>query len=196
MCLGIAHAGCRPDVFRIIMTDFVNFPLAGRSSAFHRSRRIEASLDCEDFHTFGLILEHNGHPGRRTDFTQIFEVRGADNRPRLHVNRIDPSTLPLMVASLERHPDAWQSFIPLDVSRYIVCVANSLPDGLPDPDSIRAWIRDGRSGVAFAPGVWHASAAVLDRSGQFAVIWPRRDRHDDTEVHTLPLPVLIEPRQP
>ena len=53
-------------------------------------------------------------------------------------------------------------------------------------------ILDGRTGVAFAPGVWHASATVFDGIGQFAVIWPRRDSEDDTQFHALSHPMLIE----
>ena len=44
---------------------------------------------------------------------------------------------------------------------------------------------DGNAGVAFAPGIWHARATVLDGLGHFAVIWPRRDRDTDTELHLL-----------
>jgi ureidoglycolate lyase len=154
--------------------------------------RVRISKDREGFKDYGLIIEHNGHLGARVEFTRVFETTQPGNTPRLHVNRVEPSTIPLPIRTLERHPESWQTFLPLDVPRYLVFVAGSQQDGTPDLGCLHAWILDGRTGVAFAPGVWHASATVFDGIGQFAVIWPRRDCDDDTQFHALPHPLLIE----
>jgi ureidoglycolate lyase len=149
-----------------------------------------ASLGPAEFAPFGVVLRHDGPPGTRTDFSHVFETRAA-LPPRLHVNQVEPSALPLGIQRLERHPTSWQAFLPLDVSRYLVCVAGSQADGSPDLDHLHAWILDGHTGIAFAPGVWHVGATVLDRTGHFAVIWPRLDRDTDTEWATLPSPLTL-----
>lgn len=154
--------------------------------------RITLSQSLDGFEPFGLIIRHDGPEGHRADFTRVFETTDTGLVPRLHVNRVEPSVLPLTIARLERHPEAWQTFLPLDVRRYIACVASSLPGGQPDLTTLRAWLLDGSSGVSFAPGIWHAGATVLDAPGRFAVIWPRRDLAGDTEFFTLPRPVRIE----
>jgi ureidoglycolate lyase len=154
--------------------------------------RITLSQTRDGFERFGLLICHDGAAGDRTDFSQVFETLDTGAVPRLHVNRIEPSVLPLTLTSLERHPAAWQTFLPLDVSRYLACVAVPLADGRPDPTTLQAWILDGRTGVAFAPGIWHAGATVFDAPGRFAVIWPRRDAAGDTEIFTLPQPMRIE----
>jgi ureidoglycolate lyase len=154
--------------------------------------RIPLSWTRDGFEPFGLILRHDGAAGDRADFSRVFETTRTGLSPRLHLNRVEPSTLPLTVSGLERHPAAWQTFVPLDVSRYLVCVATALPDGRPDPTTLRAWILDGHTGVAFAPGIWHAGATVFDAPARFAVIWPRQDAASDTEIFRLPHPMRIE----
>ena len=143
-----------------------------------------------EFDRFGVLVRHDGATGARTDFSHVFETHAA-LPPRLHVNHVEPSTLPLGVERLERHPASWQAFLPLDVSRYVVCVAGSRADGSPDPSDVQAWIFDGHTGVALAPGVWHVGATVLDRTGHFAVIWPRLDRDTDTEWAALPAALTL-----
>jgi ureidoglycolate lyase len=154
-------------------------------------RTIRVSTDWAPFARYGLVIKHPGTSASRYDFSRVFETAIADVAPRLHVNRVEPSSSPLQIRSLERHPESWQTFLPLDVSRYLVCVAGSLPDGRPDLNELQAWVVDGDTGVAFAPGVWHAGATVLDGLGHFAVIWPRRDRDSDTEIYRLPEVVSI-----
>jgi ureidoglycolate lyase len=154
--------------------------------------RITLSQIHGGFERFGLLIRHVGAAGDRVDFSQVFETMDAGAVPRLHVNRIEPSVLPLTLTSLERHPAAWQTFLPLDVRRYLACVAVPLADGRPDLATLQAWILDGRTGVAFAPGIWHAGATVFDAPGRFAVIWPRREAAGDTEIFALPQPVRVE----
>jgi ureidoglycolate lyase len=156
-------------------------------------RTIRVSPDWAEFARYGLVIRHSGSSAARSDFSRVFETVDSSIAPRLHVNRVEPSSPPFLISTLERHPESWQTFLPLHVSRYLVCVAGSRPDGRPDRDDLRAWILDGNAGVAFAPGVWHAGATVLDGLGHFAVIWPRRDRDTDTERHLLSEPILIEP---
>lgn len=155
------------------------------------SRQIQALAEPGDLSPYGIILRHQGPAATRADFSQVFESRMPGLPPRLHVNRVEPTALPFAITCLERHPGSWQTFLPLDVSRYVVCVAGSRADGAPDPDDLRAWIIDGHTGMAFAPGVWHVGATVLDRTGHFAVVWPRLDHGSDTEWAMLAEPFTI-----
>ena len=81
--------------------------------------------------------------------------------------------------------------MPLDVSPYLAVVAGRGADGRPDPADLHAFLIPGTVGVAYAPGVWHAGAIVLDRPGHFAVHWPRADRPEDTEIAVLAKPPTI-----
>src|SRR5215213_5513277 len=137
-------------------------------------RIIRVSTDPVAFAPYGLVIKHPGTNAARSDFSCVFETGAEGLAPRLHVNRVEPSSPPFAIVALERHPESWQTFLPLAISRYLVCVAGSLSDGRPNLDELHAWIMDGDTGVAFAPGVWHAPATVLDGPGHFAVIWPRR----------------------
>ncbi|WP_210483813.1 ureidoglycolate lyase [Microvirga antarctica] len=158
---------------------------AGSAYVLHRSD------DWDAFNPFGLIIRHRDSARTRSDYSGVFESLDIHNAPRLHVNHVDATRLPVTVSQLERHPSSWQTFLPLDVSRYVVCVAGARPDGSPDTANLHVWILDGTVGVSFAPGIWHAGAAVLDTPGHFAVIWPRADRDSDTEFLQLPEPFVI-----
>jgi ureidoglycolate lyase len=149
----------------------------------------EASRD--EFAPFGLMLRGPDLAGQRADYSTVFLSADPDSRPRLHINCVEASTLPLSISSVERHPRSWQTFIPLDVSRFVVCVMGSNPAGEPDLGAVHFWILDGNVGVSFAPGVWHAGATVLDRKGNFAVVWPRADTDRDTEFFTFQVPVKL-----
>jgi ureidoglycolate lyase len=171
-------------------TETTNAPSGGRQDAPPRYI-MHAADDFESFARFGTFVRHLESGEARSDFSQIFESTCDATVPRLHVNRVNPTSLPFCVSKLERHPSSWQTFLPLDVSRYIVCVAEAQSDGTPRPSDIHVWILGGHMGVSFAPGIWHAGAAVLDRTGSFAVIWPRTDRDSDTQFVSLDSPVLI-----
>ncbi|MBM6581895.1 ureidoglycolate lyase [Microvirga sp. BT689] len=143
---------------------------------------VGASAD--EFAPFGLILAGPSLAGHRADFSAVLLTADSSFRPRLHVNCVEASTLPLKVSFVERHPNCWQTFVPLDVSRFVVCVMGSKPDGTPDLEAVHVWILDGNVGVAISPGVWHIGATVLDRKGNFVVVWPRADNEGDTEFFT------------
>ncbi|ODV89809.1 hypothetical protein CANCADRAFT_4435 [Tortispora caseinolytica NRRL Y-17796] len=73
---------------------------------------------------------------------------------------------------LERHPYSTQTFLPLGQSSseaYIVIVALTRPDGLPDPDSVRAFIARGDQAVTYGVATWHSPMVVL-KPTNFAVL--------------------------
>jgi ureidoglycolate lyase len=149
---------------------------------------ISESYAAEDFAPFGTFIDRPSQVGERQFYS---EWLGADGlAPVFHVNRVLPATLPLTLRSLERHPHAAQLFVPLDVSRYLVSVAPSLPDGSADLSGLRSFLLPGTVGVIYARGVWHAGVTVLDRAGAFAVLMWRGASEDDVFADIAPT-VLI-----
>ena len=79
-----------------------------------------------------------------------------------------PITLPLELTFLERHPQGSQAFMPLHQERFIVVVAP--PGEHINPADVRAFVTDGRQGVNYRAGTWHAIQSVLEREGEFLVV--------------------------
>ena len=100
--------------------------------------------------------------------------------------------MPLLATEMERHPWSSQTFVPLDVARWVVMVA---PDkgGAPDPERLTAFLATGDQAVSYAIDTWHHPLRVLDRPGRFVVLmWSTGTKADDEVWSTLPEPVSIE----
>lgn len=145
---------------------------------------ISDACSAEDFAPFGTIIDRPAESGQRRFYSDW--LGGQDLAAVFHVNNVPVSTLPLTLTRLERHPHAAQCFVPLDVSRYLVSVAPSLPDGRADLSGMRSFLMPGTVGVIYAPGVWHAGASVLDRAGAFAVLMWRGANDDDVFADIAP----------
>ena len=88
---------------------------------------------------------------------------------------------PLRAELLERHEFSSQSFVPIDVARWLIVVAPHAPRGGPDTSGVRAFIATGRQGVTYKPNTWHHGLTVLDKSGRFAVFMWRTGAGGDEE---------------
>lgn len=139
--------------------------------------------DAGAFAPFGSFIERPAAIGGRARFDRWLEpVSG--RTPHYHLNRVAPTTLPVLVDRVERHPHAAQLFLPVGVSRYLVTVMPSDSDGAPDPAGARAFVVPGTMGIAYRPGAWHAGISVLDTEGSFAVMmW--RGGHDDDDFRDI-----------
>lgn len=145
---------------------------------------ISESYAAEDFTRFGTFIDRPTQAGQRQFYSDWL---GADGLvPVFHVNNVPSATLPLTLTRLERHPHAAQCFVPLDVSRYLVSVAPSLPDGSADLSGLKSFLLPSTVGVIYARGVWHAGASVLDRAGAFAVLMWRGANDDDVFADIAP----------
>ena len=78
--------------------------------------------------------------------------------------------LPFTAVEMERHRFSSQTFLPLDVARYLVLVAPNAEGGGPDMARARAFVADGSQGISYAAGTWHHPMTVFDRIGSFAVL--------------------------
>lgn len=150
--------------------------------------------DGDAFAPYGSFIGPADKPGQRRFFSEHLQSRKPGSDPILHVNHIRPSTLPLDVIQLERHPFAAQCFIPLDVARYVVAVMPSDNAGNPLPDQTLAFLMPSTVGVIYHPGVWHLGATVLDRIGHFAVLMWRGGPGEDDEFRTVEPMTLTLPR--
>jgi ureidoglycolate lyase len=93
---------------------------------------------------------------------------------------------------MERHEFSSQSFLALDVTRWLVIVAPKAASGGPDTTRARAFLAGPRQGVTYRVDTWHHPLTVLDRPARFAVlIWLERSATDE-EFVTLDEPFTVD----
>jgi ureidoglycolate lyase len=113
------------------------------------------------FAPFGQVISVQERPPdfRTESGTEGWAVDFRAGRPLVMVLRTPYRGL--RFSKLERHFTLTQTFLPLGGSPAAVAVAPPSPDRsrIPDPVDVRAFLLDGRSGYALAPGTWHS----LDR---------------------------------
>ncbi|PXY00071.1 hypothetical protein CR157_04770 [Halomonas sp. LBP4] len=100
-----------------------------------------------------------------------------------------PCALPLELDFLDRHPLGSQAFMPLHEERFLVVVAP--PGDAIDPAEVRAFITDGRQGVNYRAGTWHAIQSVLEREGEFLVV-NRGGEGNNCDEYPLAVRVTLE----
>jgi len=98
----------------------------------------------------------------------------------------------LQAELLERHEFSSQSFVPLDVSRWLIVVAPHAREGGPDRTAARAFIATGAQGVTYRADIWHHGLTVLDRPARFAIfMWRDGTTTDEEFVPVIPFTVDI-----
>ena len=147
-------------------------------------------LTSHAFAAFGDVIEGPDSVGR--DYFSDALGNGRDHAAAsLSVSAKVPDSLPLTLTVMERHPHSSQTFIPMDVSRYVVVVAPDAADGGPDMNAARGFIARGDQGITFGVNVWHAPNAVLDRPSRMAVFMWNADDGQDEEFRDLPEPIAL-----
>lgn len=152
-----------------------------------------APLDPLAFAPFGTVHRAPDEPGRRYDDPSIGWRDGL--APSLSFARIPPTPgAALVVRVLERHPATAQTFLPLEVGRFLVVVAPAAADGAPDTARARAFLAGPGQAVTYAPGVWHLAMTVLDRPAAMAILMGRSGTGADDELAAVePFAVRIGP---
>lgn len=150
-------------------------------------RRIVAgALDAAAFAPFGALLAAPATPGRDY-FDAGLENARPEARPSVSIARAAPiAGLPLRSKVMERHAFSSQSFLPLDVARWLVVVAPDAGDGGPDMARARAFLAGPHQGVTLRMGVWHHPLTVLEREAQIAIVMWRTGGAGDEEFCDLP----------
>ena len=86
---------------------------------------------------------------------------------------------PLVIATLERHREAAQVFVPLGGQRFVVVVA---PGGeTPDAHAAAAFVTAPGQGIALARGCWHHGLVALGDGDRFLVLEGAGYRRDTEE---------------
>ena len=149
------------------------------------------AIDGEAFAPFGDVIVPPSN-GERADWSSAF----VNNRPNADINLstsgVKQTHLPAKLTVMERHPHSFQTFLPLDVSRYLICVAPNDANDLPDMAAMRAFIVGAGTGITYRADVWHHPIAALDRDGQFAVLMWRSGGDNDEEFVDLGQPVYVQ----
>jgi ureidoglycolate lyase len=148
-------------------------------------------LQAESFARFGEVLEAPNEPGRL-----YFDAGLGNGRPGAraslsvaHVAALPE--LPLVATKMERHEFSSQSFMPLDVERWLIVVAPTAADGGPEEAHARAFVAGPHQGITYRPNTWHHSLTVLDRLARFAIFMWLDGTERDEEFVTLRQPFTV-----
>lgn len=149
-------------------------------------------LEASAFAAFGEVIAVPHETGR-TYYEEALGNLRPYARPSLSLS-LTPETAerPLRATMLERHEFSSQTFVPIDVARWLVVVAPHAVGGGPDVSALRAFIATGRQGVTYKANTWHHGLTVLDRPGRFAVfMWRDGGKGDEEFVAVPPFTVAI-----
>ena len=149
-------------------------------------------LTREAFAPFGDVIDVPSQTGRTYYEDALGNLR-AGARPSLSVSQREPSLeRPFRAELLERHEFSSQTFVPLDVARWLIVVAPHAKAGGPDLAQVRAFIATGKQGVTYKPNTWHHGLTTLDRPGRFAVfMWRDGGKGDEEFVPVSPFTIRI-----
>ena len=130
---------------------------------------IPQPLTKEAFAPFGDVIDVPETPGR-TYYNDALGNLRPDAQANLSLSlKAETPDRPLRSDYMERHEFSSQTFVPLDVERWLIVVAPHASAGGPDVAGMKAFIATGRQGVTYRPNTWHHGLTVLDRPGRFAV---------------------------
>ena len=149
-------------------------------------------LTREAFAPFGDVIDIPDRAGR-TYYEDALGSLRAGARPSLSVSlKAEAPDRPLKAEMLERHEFSSQTFVPIDVQRWLIVVAPHAAAGGPDLGGVRAFVATGKQGVTYKANTWHHGLTVLDRPGRFAVfMWRDGTKGDEEFVPVKPFTINI-----
>ena len=100
-----------------------------------------------------------------------------------------PTTLPLRIDMVERHPLGSQAFVPLKPCRMVIVVAP--PGESVEAEELRAFVTNGKQGINYHRGTWHMPLIAFD-AGQDFLIVDRGGQESNCETHMLDDVVMLE----
>ena len=152
---------------------------------------IPQPLTKEAFAPFGGVIDMPTAAGRNYYEDALGNLR-PHARASLSVALREPTPdRPLTSEMLERHEFSSQSFVPVDVGRWLIVVAPHAKAGGPDLAGLKAFIADGRHGVTYKPNTWHHGLTTLDQPGSFAVFMWKAGKDDEEFVPVAPFTIRI-----
>ena len=148
-------------------------------------------LERAAFAPFGDLIELPESAGRSYYDEALGNLRPAARPSLSMVCKAETADRPLRATMLERHEFSSQTFIPIDVARWLIVVAPHRAQGGPDLGELRAFIASGHQGVTYRPDTWHHGLTLLDRPGRLAVFMWRAGRDDEEFVPVEPFTIAI-----
>ena len=136
-----------------------------------------------------VLRAPSGKAGEIPDVLERGDVAGRHAYTILCPQPVDAGAIPIRF--LERHPHSTQTFLPLSVSRWVVCLAPTAADGTPDLKGLRAYLAGPSDAICIGRNVWHAALTVLDRRAEVGMIMWKAEAGDDGIVFDLPEPVML-----
>jgi ureidoglycolate lyase len=131
---------------------------------------IASPLTAGAFAPFGDVVEAPTTQGRAYFENSLGNLR-ATARPCLWMLTKQPAPgLPLEIKSLERHEFSSQSFVPIEIGRWLIVVAPHAPAGGPDVARAQAFLANARQGVGYRPNTWHSGLNVFDKPARLTVL--------------------------
>lgn len=148
-------------------------------------------LTAAAFAPFGQVFERPHEFGRYYASEALANGRAAA-KPSLSFSRSRPlEATQLTAVKMERHEFSSQSFIPIEVSRYLIVVAPHGANGQPDAKRMTAFVARGDQGITYGMNVWHHPSVVLDRPALFGIFMWFEGGIGDEEFVDLASPVTI-----
>jgi ureidoglycolate lyase len=152
---------------------------------------IPQPLTKEAFAPFGDVIDVPQEAGRTYYEDALGNLR-PQAKPSLSMSyRMPTQDRPLKSELMERHEFSSQTFVPVDVARWLIVVAPHAAQGGPDMAHARAFIATGRQGVTYKPNTWHHGLTTLDEPGRFAVFMWRAGTKDEEFVPVPPFTVRL-----
>ena len=143
---------------------------------------IPQPLTRQAFAPFGDVIDVPQEAGRTYYEDALGNLR-PQARPSLSMSfRAPTPDRPLKSELMERHEFSSQTFVPVDVARWLIGVAPHAAKGGPDMAGARAFVANGQQGVTYKPNTWHHGLTTLDQPGRFAVFMWRAGTADEEFV--------------
>jgi len=153
---------------------------------------IPQPLTKEAFAPFGDVIDVPDVAGRTYYEDALGNLRDTAHASLSVSLKVETQDRPLRSDYMERHEFSSQTFMPLDVERWLIIVAPHAGAGGPDVSGMKAFIATGKQGVTYRPDTWHHGLTVLDRPGRFAVfMWRDGGKGDEEFVPVPPFTVRI-----
>jgi ureidoglycolate lyase len=143
-------------------------------------------LSAQAFAPYGDVVEAPAQPGRAYFETSIGNLRPGAKPKLWMLTKLPAAPLPLEFKSLERHRFSSQSFVPIEIGRWLVVVAPHAADGGPAVDQVEAFLALPTQGVSYRPNVWHGALTVFDKPARLCVFMWLDGTAADEEIVSIP----------
>ena len=153
-------------------------------------------LTKERFAPYGDVIEASlenpdaMNEARFQRFNNLCDIDMSDGDVALSVARCrTPTTLPLRIDMVERHPLGSQAFVPLKPCRMVIVVAP--PGEAVEAAELRAFVTNGKQGINYHKGTWHMPLIAFAAGQEFLIV-DRGGSEPNCETHMIDEVVMLE----